>query len=491
MADGRLINDDLAPTTSDQRTWSMWNIAALWVGMAICIPTYTLASGLVAKGWSWKMAVLCVALGNIVVLVPLVINAHAGTRHGVSFPVFIRASFGVFGSNVPSLMRALVACGWFGIQTWWGGEALYILIRILCPASWSLPDVTPAWLGISTGELLAFAGFWALQVIIIWRGIESIRILETWAAPFLLAIGVALFAWALWRVGDLSTLLAESGDATVGGVSALGAGLTVGVAYWGTLALNIPDFTRFAKSQRDQVAGQAMGLVPTMTLFAFIGAVVTNATVIIFGTRIADPVQLLGRIGGPALTILAMLGLTIATLTTNIAANIVSPANDLANLAPRTFSFRRGALVAAGLGAAIMPWRLVADLGNYLFTWLNGYGALLGAVGGIMIVDYVFIRRGHLAVDDLYRRGGRYEYSGGFNWIAIVALVAGIAPNVPGFLGALGALEVPALFATIYDWAWFVAFFIAGAVHLGGMALFTRGHFGHHVTAKSAPAAAA
>lgn len=493
MQDGRLINEDLAPTRPEQRTWSLWNIAALWVGMAVCIPTYTLASGLVAKGWSWKLAVLCVALGNVVVLIPLVLNAHAGTKHGVPFPVFIRASFGVFGSNVPALMRALVACGWFGIQTWWGGEALYILTSLLVPETWSMPALTPAWLGISTGELVAFLAFWLLQVVIIWRGIESIRILETWAAPFLLAIGIALFAWALWRVGDLSALLAAQGEATVGGLSALGAGLTVGVAYWGTLALNIPDFTRFAKSQRDQIAGQAIGLVPTMTMFAFIGAVVTNATLIIFGTRIADPVQLLGRIGGPALTILAMLGLSIATLTTNIAANIVSPANDISNVAPRVISFRRGALLAAGLGVVIMPWNLIADLGNYLFTWLSGYGALLGAVGGIMITDYFVIRRCRLVVDDLYRRGGRYEYRGGFNWIAMVALGIGIAPNVPGFLEALGVMDAPAVFTAIYQWTWFVAFFGAGVSYLAGMAAFAKSHFTPVApeTLSSAPPAAA
>ncbi|HWN71210.1 MAG TPA: NCS1 family nucleobase:cation symporter-1 [Haliangium sp.] len=471
-----LINDDLAPTSPAQRTWSLWHIAALWVGIAICIPTYMLASGLVDQGWSLGLAVASVALGNLIVLVPMVLNAHAGTRYGIPFPVLLRASFGVLGANVPAMMRALVACGWFGIQTWIGGMAIYTLVGALVPETWTLPNVLPAWMGINTGQLVAFLVFWAINVAIIVRGIDTIRVLETWSAPFLLAIGVALFAWAWLRVGDLGAMLADPPGATGFDMDKLAVGLTIGVSYWGTLALNIPDFSRFARSQKDQVVGQALGLPATMAMFAFIGAAVTNATAVIFGARIADPVALLARIGGPALTVLSLVGLAVATLTTNLAANIVSPANDFSNLAPRRISFRQGAIIASAIGAVIMPWKLLSNLGNYLFVWLGGYGGMLGAVGGIMIADYYLIRRGQLDIDALYRRGGAYEYSGGFHVTALVALATGIAPNVPGFLGALGVVTLApdSAWTTIYSWAWFVGFFLAGAVYLGGTALTRR-----------------
>jgi NCS1 family nucleobase:cation symporter-1 len=471
-ADPALINGDLAPTRPEQRTWSRWHIAALWVGMAVCIPTYTMGSGLVAEGWSLSTAMLSIIVGNVVILVPLVLNGHPGVRYGIPFPVLLRAPFGVLGSNVPAMMRAVVACGWFGIQTWIGGLSIFSLWTSVVTVE--LPQVLPAWFGIGTGQLIAFVVFWLLNLYFIVRGMESIKLLETWAAPVLLVLGVALFGWAWVKVGSLGTMLADPTPPTKSGVSAMAIGITTAVSFWGTLALNIPDFARFARSNREQVVGQAIGLPPTMALFTFVGAAVTNATFVIFGHRIADPTALATQIGSLPVTALAALGLAVATLSTNVAANIVSPANDLANLAPRRISFRTGAMIAAAFGAIIMPWKLMAA-STYLFAWLSGYGAMLGAVGGVMIVDYYLIRRTELDVPDLYRRGGRYEYRGGFNPIALVALALGIAPNVPGFLGAIGVWRPPGFFVGVYQWTWFVAFFVAGGVHLVGMKLASRG----------------
>ena len=462
-----LSNPDLAPTSPERRTWNVWHIAALWVGMAVCIPTYTLASGLVDKGWSWQAAVGSVALGNLVVLVPMVLNAHAGTRYGIPFPVLVRSSFGVLGANVPAILRALVACGWFGINTYIGGQALAQMVRVLFLDGAGVGQRLPL-LGIEPLELACFLVFWAAQLLILLKGIESIKVLETWSAPFLLGIGVLLLAWAINRVGSLSAMLENPRVEGAPAVSAvLGAGLTTAVSFWGTLALNIPDFSRFARSQRDQILGQALGLPATMALFAFIGAAVTNATFLIFGTRISDPVGLLGRIGGPLVTVLAMFALLVATLTTNVAANIVGPANDFSNVAPSKISFKLGCVITAVIGLLIMPWRLYNDAAQYLFTWLLGYGAMLGSVAGVMIADYWLLQKRNLVVDDLYRRGGRYEYHRGFNPVALVALACGILPNVPGFLGALGVVEVGALWQGIYQWAWFVAFLLGASVHLG------------------------
>ncbi|HEY2805867.1 MAG TPA: NCS1 family nucleobase:cation symporter-1 [Gemmatimonadales bacterium] len=477
--DPQLWNPDLAPSTPERRTWTTWNIAALWIGMAICIPTYTLASSLVDQGWTWQAAVGAVVLGNVVVLIPIILNSHAGTRYGIPFPILVRSSFGVLGANVPAVLRAIVACGWFGIQTWIGGWAIYKLIGALWPGIATLPLVMPSWLGINAGELLCFLLFWIINVAIVLRGMESIRFLETWGSPFLLVIGAALFVWAWQRAGGLGPMLARPvavpGSRAVRPVtSILGAGLTSAVAFWGTMALSIPDFARYARSQKDQILGQTIGLPLTMALFAFIGASVTNATVVIFGHRIGDPIELLSRVGGIGTLIAAMAGLMVATLTTNIAANIVAPANDISNLRPGAISFRTGALITAVIGILMMPWKLYNDAAAYIFTWLIGYGALLGPVGGIMIADYFLVRHRQIDVEALYRRGGPYEYTRGINWIAMVALVAGVAPCVPGFLAALGAVQVAPVWTTIYSWAWFVGFGLAAAVYLGGTYVVSR-----------------
>ena len=474
MSDASLSNADLLPVAPERRTWNWWHIASLWIGMAICIPTYTLASGLVDQGWTWQAAVGAVVLGNLVVLLPIALNSHAGTRYGIPFPVMARASFGVLGANVPALLRGLVACGWFGIQTWIGGWAIYKLIEVVWPGIATLPQLLPAFVGLNTGEFLCFMIFWALNVWIVLRGMDSIKFLETWGSPFLLAVGAALFIWAWVRAGGIGPMLQNPPNARGGLSSIFGAGLTSAVAFWGTMALSIPDFSRYARSQRDQVIGQAVGLPGTMALFAFIGAAVTSATAVIFGTRIADPVALLARIGGPVMIMLSMAGLTVATLTTNIAANIVAPANGFSNVAPHRISFKQGAMITAVIGIVMMPWRLYNDAAAYIFTWLIGYGALLGPVAGIMIADYFVLRRGILAVEDLYRRGGVYEYSRGWNWIAIVAFVLGVAPSLPGFVAALGGHPAGGFFGGVYNWAWFVGFTLSGVVYVVGMTATTR-----------------
>ena len=474
MNDASLINSDLAPTPADKRTWSAGHVAALWVGMAVCIPTYTMASGLVDKGWTWQAAVGAIALGNLVVLLPMILNAHAGTRYGIPFPVLVRSSFGVAGANLPALLRAFVACGWFGINTYIGGSAMAQVVRAVF-FDGAAPGARLPILGVEPLEFICFLVFWAVQLFILLRGMESLKKLETWAAPFLLALVLALLLWAIDRSGSFAAMLVnpppKAGDDTGYG-RILGAGLTSAVSFWGTLALNIPDFSRFAKNQRAQAVGQLLGLPLTMAFMAFVGAVVTNATLTIFGERISDPVVLLGKVGGTGTTIIAMLALLVATLTTNVAANIVGPANDFSNVSPSKISFRMGCVITAVLGLIIMPWRLYNDAGAYLFTWLLGYGAMLGAVAGVMIVDYWFIRGQRLDLDDLYKRDGAYTFRKGWNPVAVVALMAGIAPNIPGFLGALGVVTVGEPWTTIYEWAWFVAFGIAGLVHFVGSKMF-------------------
>lgn len=472
--DAGLINEDIRPTTTEERHWSVMNMSSLWVGMVVCVPTYMLAAGLIEQGMSWSQAVLTVMLGNLIVLVPMVLNGHPGTKYGVPFPVMSRAAFGIHGAHIPSLLRALVACGWFGIQTWIGGQAIYQMLGVLLGGPWG-GDALPI-LGINAAEFACFLGFWAIQVAILWKGVESIRLLETLAAPFLIVMGLALLAWAYVKAGGFGAMLSTPSQFDVGGAkegqfwSVFFPSLTAMVGFWATLSLNIPDFTRYAKSQRDQVLGQAIGLPTTMTLFAFIGVAVTSATTVIFGEPIWDPTVLLGKMGGGFTVVISLFALSVATLSTNIAANVVSPANALINAAPQKITFRMGGLITAGIGVAIMPWKLIASTGGYIFTWLIGYSALLGPIGGILIADYFILRRTQYDVDSLFRYDGAYRYSGGFNPIAIGALVVAVLPNVPGFLAAAGAVDsVPAVFSTIYTYAWFVGFGIAAVVYLGGM----------------------
>ena len=384
-----LWNPDLAPTPLSRRTWTTYHFAALWIGMSVVITTYTLASGLMQQGMTWAQAMLTILLGNVIVLIPMILNAHAGTKYGVSFPVLCRASFGVRGANVPALLRALVACGWFGIQTWIGGLALNVLLM----AAW------PAWATVPGNVWIAFAAFWLVQVWVIVHGLDGIKRLEGWSAPLLLAGGALLLAWAVQRGGGLGHVLGESRRLQSGSTpfwQLFPAAVTANVGYWATLSLNIPDFTRFARSQRSQMLGQALGLPATMTAFAFIGVAVTSATIVIFGEAIWNPVDLIARIGSAPAIIFGAVIVMLAQLTTNMAANVVSPANDFSSLAPRRISYVTGGLITAAIGILMMPWKLYADAAAYIFTWLIGYSSLMGAIGGILIADYWVLRRQQL-----------------------------------------------------------------------------------------------
>jgi len=461
-ADHRLSNDELAPVPLERRTWTTWNIAALWVGMSVCIPTYMLASSLISGGMNWWQAVLTVFLGNLIVLIPMVLNAHAGTKYGISFPVFARASFGVFGANIPAILRAIVACGWFGIQTWIGGRAIYKFALALIPSLANAPPLPV--IDINAAQLICFLFFWALNVWIFWRGMESIRSVEDWGAPLLLIIGVALLGWAYFKAGGFGQMLGQpSRFATNADFwKFFVPGLTGMVGFWATLSLNIPDFTRMARSQKDQMLGQALGLNTTMPFYAFIGVAVTSATVVIFGETIWDPIELMSRFDNVMLTLVAMFALTLATLTTNLAANVVSPAISFSNLAPHLISRRMGGIITGVIGILMMPWKLVADPSGYIFTWLIGYSALLGPIGGILIADYFVVRRTELNLADLYRTKGEYSYRRGFNPVAIAALIIGILPNVPGFLGTIQVVDgVGQVWMTLYSYAWFNGFGLA------------------------------
>ncbi|HNL65259.1 MAG TPA: NCS1 family nucleobase:cation symporter-1 [Ferruginibacter sp.] len=470
LRNSSLYNEDLAPVPAERRKWKTWNYAALWISMSLCIPTYMLASSLIEGGMNWWQSILTIFLGNTIVLVPMILNGHAGAKYGIPFPVFARASFGTRGANIPALLRAIVACGWFGIQTWIGGFSVYQMLRVWIPSLETLPQVFPDSFGLQTGPAICFLLFWLLNMWVVYLGVESIRKLLVFKAFFLPLAALALLFWAINAGNGLGPILSQPARLTGAAFwNYFFPALTGMVGFWATLSLNIPDFTRYARNQKAQINGQIIGLPPSMTLFAFIGVVVTSATFIIYGETIWDPVVLAGKFQNKLLVSFAMIAVAISTLATNIAANIVSPANDFANLAPRKINFRTGGYITGIIGILIFPWKLIADPNGYIFTWLIAYSSLLGPVGGILIADYYFIRRQQLQLNELYSHQGQYGFRNGFNSAAIVALLAGVLPNIPGFLlqiKLISATAFPVWVSNLYNYAWFVGFFISGIIYM-------------------------
>jgi NCS1 family nucleobase:cation symporter-1 len=492
LADSPLISGDLAPVPLARRNWTTYNFAALWISMAHCIPTYMMAGGLLAVGMNGWQALLTIGLGNLIVLIPILLNAHPGTAYGIPFPVLARASFGTFGANVPALLRAVVACGWFGIQTFIGGEAVKTFVEAIWPGFATLGGGGTLF-GLSLPSAITFALFWTLNIVIIYRGMNAVRVFENWAAPLVLVMAAALLGWAVWKAGGMGAMVSQPSK-----FEDLGSfwkvfvpSLTGMIGFWATLSLNIPDFTRFGRGQREQMLGQTLGLPTTMIAFSAMGVIITSASqAILKGVEVSklwDPVVLLGQITSPLpppgevapliassglrilVAIISLFGVGVATLSVNIAANVVSPANDFAHLAPRKISFKTGGLITGILGILMMPWKLLASADAYIFQWLVGYSALLGPIAGIMIADYWILRRRQLDVPDLYRANGRY---GTVNWVAIGALVLGVLPNVPGFLKSAKILSgPPSFFDELYVYAWFTGVLISGVLYLAGMKL--------------------
>lgn len=453
-----LYNEDLAPVPIEKRNWTTYNYAALWISMAHCIPTYMMASSLISAGMNWWQALLTILLGNIIVLAPILLNSHPGTKYGIPFPVFARAAYGNVGSNVPALMRAIVACGWFGIQAWIGGQAIHIFFASIVP-SWNLL------LGDKIGghtptEWLSFLIFWAMNIAIIYRGMNLLRLFENWAAPFVLVMTAALLVWILYEAGGIGFLLHEPGKFQTFGefFKIFIPSLTAMIGFWATLSLNMPDFTRFGKSQREQAVGQVIALPTTMVLFAAMGILITSAAVVVFPNAKAeelwDPVKLVGQFSQPIVVAVSMFTIIVATLSVNIAANVVSPANDFANAFPRFISFRTGGLITGIVGILMMPWKLIADPSGYIFSWLLGYSGGLGSIAGVLIADYWLVRNKNLNLGDLYRTKGEYA---GWNWRAIVATLLGC------FFAWIGLIVEP--LKILYDYAWFVGFGVSFVVH--------------------------
>jgi len=456
IANSPRYNEDIAPTRAAQRTWTRWNVAALWVGMAICVPTYTLGGVLTAYfGLSVSEALWTILIANVVVLIPLTLNAYPGTRYGIPCPVVLRASFGIIGSNVPSLIRAIVACGWFGVQTLFGGIAIHLMLSAMFDGWAALGGV---------GEVLGFFIFWVANLTVVIRGSESIKHLEALAAPLLLIVAVGLVFWALPKISlaeVLSTPATRAPGEPVFGFFM--AGLTAMVGFWATLSLNIPDFSRYARTQRSQVLGQIIGLPLTMLLFAGLGVVLTAASVELTGEVISDPINLIGRIDNDFWVVIAMLMIILATISTNTAANIVSPTNVFQNVAPKIINEDRGVIITGLIGVALMSWELLKKMGwletdvsveSLYSNWLIGYSSLLGPIAGIMIVDYFLIKQQSYDLIALYKDDAGYP---AWNKAGFTAFLVPVGFTLVAITtGKLG---------WFYNYGWFTGSILGGLIY--------------------------
>ncbi len=535
-----LYSPDLAPIPPEKRSWNKWNLAALWVGMAVCIPTYLLASYMMRAGLSWQAALTIIGLANLVITIPMVLNGHAGVKYGIPFPVQGRAAFGTVGIHIPSIVRAIVACGWFGVQTWIGGLAIYSI--------WNAATGQEGEVALSIGKFICFGLFWLINIWFIWKGTESIRWLENWSAPILILIGIVLIVWGVNNAGGFGNALEQGKQLQHGTVEVLpdadAPGRTIGlspllntdgtpkathyrlssptqrenrtsewtpivstttvvsigsdaevqvqfkdaeghesttldvrpatsaeapsmiwqylmwftamVGFWATMSISISDITRHAKSQQDQLAGQFIGLPGTMLFYSFVGIFVTSAAVVAFEDVLVaedapwDPVSLVSKFKSSGVVIFAQIAMLIATLSTNIAANVIAPANAFSNLFPKKISFRVGGVIAGLVGIVICPWWLMDEISGILI-FISG---LLGPVLGILLCDYFVVRKRELVLADLYKVDGRYA---GVNPAAIIALVAGVVVAIIGYW--VKPLEA------LYQLSWFSGTAVAFVVY--------------------------
>ncbi|MCL1981669.1 MAG: NCS1 family nucleobase:cation symporter-1 [Clostridiales bacterium] len=433
LTSSKYYNEDLAPTSLSQRTWTTYNIAALWIGMSICIPSFTMASGLVGLGLSPWAAVFNVTLGNLIVLIPMQLNSHAGTKYGIPFPVFARLTFGSIGAHIPSLSRALTACGWCAIQSWIGGAAIVVFVGAFIKPFKQMGTINLMGIDVSTAQLIGFFVFLGIVLWISYRGSEGIKWMEAIGAPVLVALSIALLFWSTsiafkdgFGIGEIiqASTNTDAVAANGGYMYIFLAGLTANIAFWATMALNIPDFSRYARSQKAQFRGQLYGMPLMMFFCAFVGAYFAQATFLVFGQATFDPTDVLYQLENPIIAVVVSFGVAIATLTTNIAANVVAPANGFSNLVPSKISYKVGVIIACVLAILYRPWWIFGGPGAYLFGWLGTYGTILAPIAAIFVADYYIVKNRTIDVMALFQgNGGRYWYQGGFNIRAIVAWV--------------------------------------------------------------------
>lgn len=482
--DSRLYNSDLRPIPKRARTWTGKVYLALWVGMAINAATWTLAASLLAMGMNWIQAVFTIVLANVIILIPMLFNSHAGAKHGISFPVFIRSSFGVRGANLPAILRALVGCGWAGIQTWLTALALDLALGVLIGDAWqNSATISLGFIGEQRMTLwLCFIFCAVAQVWVIAKGFNMIKRLQQFSAPLISVSLIVLLAYLLIRSGgNLGPVVTEPSKVGWGRDFWLGVfppGLMANIAFWATLSLNMPDFTRFAHNQKAQLRGQIIGLPTSMFAFSLIAILVTSTAAAVFSVNpesLWSPDALVAALGNPAVVVIGSLIIVLANFSTNVAANMVGPALDFTNAFPKFVNFRLGVVIVMTIGTIMLPWRLLESPEAYVFVWLGFYGGITGAIGGVMVVDYWLLKKTNLNVPELFKLEGAYTYFKGLNLKALAALIVGALFAVGGAYSAVvdGVPTGPfpengfiPIFQPFYDYNWMVSFAVGFIVYV-------------------------
>lgn len=447
-------NDDLAPTSVAERTWTTYTIAMLWVGMSICIPSLSLASGLIGMGVSPWLSVLNVALGNILILIPIQLNSTIGTKYGIPFPLFARLTFGHIGAHLPSVLRAITACGWCAVQAWVGGGAVAAVIGCFAPRfldpTWTIN--LPSWGGMQTASFGTFIGYIVFMVIILWvayNGLENIKWVQNIGGPILVAVMIALLAWSyhtahaaagtgFWEIMSQASddgLIEQNGGWTYVYLT----GLMGNIAFWATIALNIPDFSRYAKSNKSQFWGQMIGMPIPMAFCAFVGAYFAQATKIANGEASFDPTTVFYYLNNKVIIFVAAIGVMMATITTCCAANVVAPANGISNIYPKKISYKMGVLITCFVAFFILQAWWIYGSGSAYFTWMNAYGTILAPIAALLVADYWIVKKQRIDINSLFLPNGRYSYSGGWNWAAVISWFAAFILPLLLYFGASGA----------------------------------------------------
>lgn len=474
LISSKYYNEDLAPTSVSQRNWTTYNITMLWVGMSICIPSLSLASGLIGMGVSPWLSVLNVALGNLIILIPIQLNSQIGTKYGIPFPLFARLTFGTRGSQLPAILRAITACGWTSVQAWVGGGAVAAIISVVSDkfldSNWIIN--LPSWGGMTPVACGQFIGYVIFMLFIGWiayTGMDQIKWIQNVGGPILIAVMIALLAWAayqangagygFWEVmaqGNDSTLIAQNGGFAFVYLS----GLMGNIAFWATMALNIPDFSRYARSQKDQFRGQLYGMPLPMAFCAFVGAYFAQATKLAMGTAMFDPTGVFYYLNNKLLVFISAIGVVAATVTTCVAANVVAPANGFSNIAPKKISYKLGVIITMCIAFFILQAWWIYGSGNAYFTWMNAYGTILSPIAAIFIADYFFCKKKRADISSLFKgESGRYWYSGGINWAAIISWVVAFILPLLTYFGMKGSFWL-FINSINYIWSFVIGFIV-------------------------------
>jgi NCS1 family nucleobase:cation symporter-1 len=453
----RLYNKDLAPSKTEGRTWGGYSIFALWTNDVHNLANYSFAIGLYALGLGGWQIMLSLAIGAVLVYLCMNLTGDMGQKTGVPFPVISRVSFGIFGAQIPALIRAVIAIAWFGIQTYLASVVLRVLLTALDPALAEYDH--DAWLGLSSLGWLCFLSIWVVQFVILAYGMEMVRRYEAFAGPVILLTVASL---AVWMFTQANGQIAWSTKAPLEGVQmwrSIFAGSALWLAIYGTLILNFCDFSRSAPSKQTIRKGNFWGLPVNVLLFAFITVIICGAQFSINGQIIESPTDIIKTIPNTCFLVLGCLAFLIVTVAVNIMANFVAPAFVLSSLAPRYLTFRRAGMLSATVAVLILPWNLY-NSPVVIVYFLSGLGALLGPLYGVITADYWLLRKGRVNVPQLYTEDpkGAYHYSRGVNLRAVWAFIpAAIISTITALLPA---------FESVSPFSWLMGAAIGAALYL-------------------------